>query len=456
MESSAHHNVVCDFVKAQSECGDEGWSAYRDVLLSSEVQGLILARLQAGSAAVSAVSKKRSASAPGAADDGAGAADDGAGAADDGAGAKVSNTGPVGEDPTCDIKVKVCQMDGTTIVVDVAFNATIRDVKESIKGQQAHTRLHAIQLHASDVEDPLADALSVRNIFVPTTDTVLLERWVATAERTQLSELLIERFGSTWDQDLGQLLTWESAVLQQGAAAMQAEEDHAQVYQFIVSCVDERVVMLAQQNARHGASADRGNVLFMLLNEPNLETAKQLNEDMAELLKHQDSQIAALKQTHMPEIDRQAALISDCFEAMRSSEAERSKSDGRSCYICQWRVGHPTNCLVRQHAEAYAYGTDPDCGKPSDLQECAGRCGLLLCLACRPVLCRWCKLFAADSEPLEAEEAGGYCEACWPAHFKDTSGKCGCPGCTGDKQYSTHCRDDCCANCAEDEDLHNE
>jgi hypothetical protein len=45
----AAHNIIRNIVTAQSEQpGADGWSAYRDVLLSAEVQDLVLLRLGAG------------------------------------------------------------------------------------------------------------------------------------------------------------------------------------------------------------------------------------------------------------------------------------------------------------------------------------------------------------------------------------------------------------------------
>jgi hypothetical protein len=243
------------------------------------------------------------------------------------------------------VSIKICSMDGSSIVTTVAKEAMIRDVKASVMDTlKLAIGSTLIRLHIKDVEDQLDDAQVVGPLF--------------------------------------------------------------------------------------GAQEP---VLFMFQETPNFETVKQL-----------DSQMESL-------VDAQVARLEGCFEAMRAS------SDGESCQICQWRTGE---------VDKLCSGADgcsgSDCEDRTTLQKCGGRCGLLVCSVCRPQMCRLCRDEDCHGEGLLS---GRCCEACWTTKFKDKCGHgtCSCNGCanTRDKrdarrgsQRGSHlyCREEYCADCADEED----
>jgi hypothetical protein len=153
---SAVHEIVCEFVTAQAETeaeADGGWSGYRGVFLSAEVQDLIRSRL-AGAAAASPAepsdgaadsissdgprsSKKRKIDQASAAPAAAAAAPAAAAAADE-----VSWT--------------VCCCDGATVSVALPDHARVGEAKRAI-GVLRDVSRFAMELFVEGEEEPLDD-----------------------------------------------------------------------------------------------------------------------------------------------------------------------------------------------------------------------------------------------------------------------------------------------------------
>jgi hypothetical protein len=138
------HDLVCEFVTAQAEADTVdargGWSGYRDVFLSAEVQGLIRLRLQ---------------------EEEGGTAVDVAG---DGAPTKKRkldvSSAAVAVDP---VSWTICSMDGATLSVAVAEDAPVAELKCAI-GVLHEVPCFTIELFMKDVEEALDDDTPLRSL----------------------------------------------------------------------------------------------------------------------------------------------------------------------------------------------------------------------------------------------------------------------------------------------------
>ena len=143
---SAVHDLVCEFVTAQAEAEEDGngggWTGYRDVFLSAEVQDLIRLRLQdeegatavevAGDGALTKKKRKLDASSPAAT-----------------------------VDP--DVSWTICSMDGATLSVAVPEDAPVAELKRAI-GVLREVPCFTIELFMKDVEEALDDETPLRSL----------------------------------------------------------------------------------------------------------------------------------------------------------------------------------------------------------------------------------------------------------------------------------------------------
>jgi hypothetical protein len=139
---AAVHHLVCEFIAAQAEAEAEvsgGWTGYRNVFLTAEVQDLIRSRLPH--------------------DEPKGHADVGhADVAGDGPGsAKKRKLDDVPPAPVADdVSWTICCMDGATFSVTVPEHTQVAEVKRAI-GTLREVPHFAFQLFVKGVEDPLDD-----------------------------------------------------------------------------------------------------------------------------------------------------------------------------------------------------------------------------------------------------------------------------------------------------------
>jgi hypothetical protein len=146
LSAAAVHDIVCDMVVAQAEAEippASGWSDYRAVFLSVEVQDLIRSRLLLRP-------RDGAGSAPLAGDGPAGGAKK----------RKIDAAAAAGPDIIEDVSWTVCCMDGTTFSVAMPEHALVSELKRAI-GRLRELAYFAIELFIKDVEDALADERSL-------------------------------------------------------------------------------------------------------------------------------------------------------------------------------------------------------------------------------------------------------------------------------------------------------
>jgi len=178
---------------------------------------------------------------------------------------------------------------------------------------------------------------------------------------------------------------------------------------------------------------DKDPVLFMFQKEPDAEYVKLL-----------DGNTKQLREKHTRELEEQAVLIEACLASMRA------KSDGESCQKCMTRI-HGSVSSEPEGSEDHSESQEPR----MTLAVCTGRCGLLLCSECRPVLCELCEDMMEHDSDDGVDGGGDCCEDCWPTKFQNTAtGACECAGCSGrgdpDRGRIMMCREGYCQLCSED------
>jgi hypothetical protein len=136
---TAVHDLVCEFVTAQAEAeASGGWTGYRDVFLSAEVQNLIRSRL-AGAASP--------AESPG------GAADSSSG----GPHSPKNSKAPAVTDAAADaVSWTICCCDGATFSVTLPDHARVAEAKRAI-GVLREVAHFAMELFVEGEEEPLDD-----------------------------------------------------------------------------------------------------------------------------------------------------------------------------------------------------------------------------------------------------------------------------------------------------------
>jgi hypothetical protein len=128
---AAAHELVCEFVTAQAESGAEaggGWTGYRDVFLSAEVQDLIRSRLAGAASASPAVEPSDGAAGPSSSAAGGGSAG----------------------------SWTVCCCDGATFSVALPDHARVAEAKRAI-GVLREVSQFAMELFVEGEEEPLDD-----------------------------------------------------------------------------------------------------------------------------------------------------------------------------------------------------------------------------------------------------------------------------------------------------------
>jgi hypothetical protein len=183
--------------------------------------------------------------------------------------------------------------------------------------------------------------------------------------------------------------------------------------------------------------------LFMFQNATSIQAIGTLQRELE-----------ALKRTHKDELTDHVNLIDECFEFLRG------QSDGESCQICGCKPKAPVKTGPQgapgsqEHLLTSALGAldslmaADGIGGLLVLEKCRGRCKLMLCRACRPVLCQDC-----DSYSSQEHGCGDCCKACFPTLLQNKYGKCRCDGCTGrENGFSRECREGHCTECAKNGD----
>jgi hypothetical protein len=155
---SAVHEVVCEFVTAQAESEAEaggGWSGYRGVFLSGEVQDLIRSRLAGAAAAASPAEPSYGVEDSSSSSDGPRSPKkrklDQASAAAAAAAAPAAAAAAADE-----VSWTVCCCDGATFSVALPDHARVAEAKRAI-GVQRDVSQYAMELFVEGEEEPLDD-----------------------------------------------------------------------------------------------------------------------------------------------------------------------------------------------------------------------------------------------------------------------------------------------------------
>ena len=181
LSTAAVHDMVCDMVATQAEAEippASGWSDYRAVFLSAEVQDLIRSRLL--------LPRDGPGSATLAGDGPAG-----------GAKKRKIDAAAAGPGIIEDVSWTVCCMDGTTFSVAMPEHALVSELKRAI-GRLRELPYFVVELFIKDVEDALADERPLSSVGrVP---LFLLMR--AASDRLALEALFKNTGGAGWtDKD---------------------------------------------------------------------------------------------------------------------------------------------------------------------------------------------------------------------------------------------------------------
>jgi hypothetical protein len=173
---------VCEFVTAQAQAEEEGndggWTGYRDVFLSAEVQALIRLRLQDEEGATPAE------------------------VAGDGAPTKKKkrklDVSSAGADADSDVSWTICSMDGATLSVAVPEDAPVAELKCAI-GVLREVPCFTIDLFMKDVEEALDDETPLRSLGrVPL--FLLLKQ---ASDRLALESFFKSCGGADWERKAG-------------------------------------------------------------------------------------------------------------------------------------------------------------------------------------------------------------------------------------------------------------
>ena len=172
--------------------------------------------------------------------------------------------------------------------------------------------------------------------------------------------------------------------------------------------------------------------LFMLI-EPDLR------EKLAELR----LQMANVRKI-MEDDERQKEEFQELEVQIKETLGTMIKqSDGVMCQLCLFQADEPGAMDA------------PDGNFSQELLDSCGRCGLLLCQNCRPLLCLVCAPGGISSDG-SYRPRGDSCESCWPTRFLCCNGECSCDHCSpGNVHYQDEwgCRADMCDGCIDLRDL---